>query len=215
MLRLTAFDAGDGTKLLKAADTGDLQGLTDLLAAHVYGGVRNQSGFTPLILAASKNHVKLCEALLPHSRLNAKCFRGGTALTYAAAAGSLEAVRLLLEAKARVAEPTELLDGRPVPHCPPLVEAAARGKSEIVRLLLDGKASPDSFSIHKLVRGQPALRVAAAAGHVETAKMLVEARADVNLDASRGTLFVLLRASFLLVSFVELRLVFVNATSVS
>jgi len=81
---LTLFGIEDTNALLKAAKTGDLQGMNTLLEAGENIETQNTKGKTALMIAASKGHIDIVDLLLLHgANKESKDKNGHTAMTYA------------------------------------------------------------------------------------------------------------------------------------
>lgn len=85
-------------------------------------------------------------------------------------------VKLLLDSGA----PTE--ENKPAEYFNPFVNAVSRKYSEVVKLLLEYGASPN----HYLNDGRTPLHIAVSKGDVETARILLEGKADVNAPLSKN-----------------------------
>lgn len=97
---------------------------------------KNNSDYTPLMLAARSGHEEVVARLLGRADIEAKSTTGWTPLIIAAAEGHTATVKLLLS-KANV-------EARNDSEATALTEAARKGKTETVKLLLEvGKANAD------------------------------------------------------------------------
>ena len=140
---------------------------------------KDDIGFTPLCLAASKGQIGTVKLLLDKgANVNLKTNDGSTALVAAAAGGYSEIVRLLLEKGAKVNEGGKLLYQS---GWTALILVAAHGDIETVKLLLDRGADVNL----KTSVGWTALNQAAGTGKVALAKLLLERGAYI--DAKGGT----------------------------
>eukprot|EP00929_Paragymnodinium_shiwhaense_P048577 TRINITY_DN24541_c0_g1_i1.p1 TRINITY_DN24541_c0_g1~~TRINITY_DN24541_c0_g1_i1.p1 ORF type:complete len:174 (+),score=31.19 TRINITY_DN24541_c0_g1_i1:333-854(+) len=93
-----------------------------------------------------------------------------SALHFAAGGGSVEVVRILLEAKADVKAVA------PTSNETALHSAAQQGHDAVAKMLLEHGAEPNACA----ESGDTALHNACAKGHLEMAKLLVQGGADVN-----------------------------------
>ena len=127
--------------------------------------------------AAGQNDVVTVENLLQRPQDPDVEFVGATPLLIAAARGSMEAVRLLLEAKADKDKP-EALTG-----VSPIYIASCYGHASVVRLLLDVKADMEKLSSQA---GESPMYAAADRGQTEVVRLLLEARADKETANKHG-----------------------------
>ena len=192
---------GDGaTALHWAAHRGDVEAAALLIEAGADVNAANRLGASPLWLAARSGNAPIVEALLEAgANPNVTLRMGETPLMSAARSGNLRAVEMLVDRGAAVnAVEYER-------HQTPLMWAAAQQHADIVRLLaarganvhartrvwdqLENTAGNTNTSgnFRKRHGGSTALLFAARNGHVETARALVEAGADVNDVAAAGT----------------------------
>jgi ankyrin repeat protein len=130
---------GDGTTpLTKAADEGDLDEVTRLLASAEKEGLNHQDadGWTALIWASVAGHASVTDALIAAgANVNLRNSNGGSALMRASQQGHADIVRQLIAAGAEVNAANR--DG-----WSPLVLASGTGRTEIVRDLLAAGADP-------------------------------------------------------------------------
>jgi ankyrin len=198
----------DGTTALHWAVQRDDREMTDLL---IRGGARvtarTREGVTPLQLAAINGNSTIVDRLIkagadPNGALTPA---GDTALMMAARTGKTDAVRVLVEAGANV-NARESWGGTT-----PLMWAVSEGHADAVRLLIaqgaDVKARSNFVAaangrgfegrtpiadkadakVEEFASGWlTPLMLAAREGNVETARILVEAGADVNALAGDG-----------------------------
>ena len=198
------------TALIFAAAKGHFEIARLLLEAGADKDLRGEFGYTALMLAAKTGYVEVARLLLeadadrdlelPHS--------GDTALLLATEAGNVELAWLLVEAGADKSLRGEFGTA--------LTLATKSGHMEIVRLLLEAGADTDSrvvlgaksececlvFENGRSVVGKlrdkdfgvelglTALMLAAKMGHVEMARLLLEAGADKDLRGVFGNTFI-------------------------
>jgi len=192
---------GDGaTALHHAAHRDDLDAASLLLGAGAAVSVANQLGATPLWLAARNGSAAMARHLLEAGAdADAPLTMGETPVMTAARSGDLETVRLLL---AHGAEVNAVEHER---QQSALMWAVAQRHSAVAQLLIDhgadvhartavwdqlentaGNTNPIG-NYRKLNGASTPLHFAARHGDVHTARVLVDAGADVNYTAADGT----------------------------
>lgn len=136
---------------------------------------------SPLHLAVIGDHLGVMEALVRAGAASDRaytgetdknCMQGETPLSTAARKGTLEAVKMLVQAGASLEKADST--GLTAICC-----AAGGGHTEIVRFLVENGASVDHTSVY----GMTPLACACKSGHFETIKVLVDAGSDL-LEAS-------------------------------
>mmetsp|Transcript_18676 Transcript_18676/g.60380 ORF Transcript_18676/g.60380 Transcript_18676/m.60380 type:complete len:881 (-) Transcript_18676:1194-3836(-) len=195
------------TALMNAAENGTAS-TVKLLATHgAQPDATSSAGFTPLIVAAAGGHTEACAALLDFgANVSADHAEGVDALMYAAAGGHLETVKLLLDKGADpkkqhahggsafveaatfgAVDVVKLLaekGAEPLLHdkegVNALMAAASQGKVDATRYLLDEYFTSKELFDVAADSGGTALMFAAAGGHLECTKMLIEKGGDVN-----------------------------------
>ena len=187
--------AGDGMTALHWAAHHDDAGLVDrLLTAGANVGALNRYGVSPLAIAALNGNAVIVERLLrAGADPNARQAEGETALMTASRSGSLKAVRALLDQKADVNAKDEWRQQTA------LMWAAAEGHSDVVRELLtrgadhtarSKEASGGRRAPRPAATGTPqgfsAVQFAVRNGHLETARILLDAGASVSERTSGG-----------------------------
>ncbi|PPK88710.1 beta-lactamase regulating signal transducer with metallopeptidase domain [Neolewinella xylanilytica] len=193
--------------LMHAIYDGDLEMVKYLLEKVNDLSQTDERGFTPLMAAASENHVDVAKLLIERGADVNQVHRQWTALIEAADEGSLEVAELLLDNGASVnfdggsgrsasvmaaseghLNVLQLLEARGAylgdggGKLSPLHAAAHEGHKEIVRYLLDQGVEVD----HRDGWGQTALMFAAEERHTEVVSMLLEAGADPELKDVNG-----------------------------
>jgi len=205
---IEAMDQEGLTALMNAAENGTESTVAMLIQHGAQVDAASNAGFTPLIVAAAGGHSKACALLLDKDPtiISKTHSEGVDALMYAAAGGHAETVKLLLE---RGADPKRLhahggsafmeaatfgsvdvmkiliqagadpllIDDDGVTA---LMSAASQGKFDATTFL----AGPEYFGTTYLDlaadSGGTAMMFAAAGGHLDCVKLLVEKGADVN-----------------------------------
>jgi ankyrin repeat protein len=166
----------------------------------------NQAGATPLIVAASLNHVEICNFLIDNNAdLNATSASGSTALQFAALKGQLDLVKKLIEKGAKVnvwnnqgrnsihyaafsgnIELFKYLEGKGLDMAPATADggtmlhwACYGGNIEMVKYLLNRE-----FSLKSVDKdGNSVLHWASIGNNLEMLKFLVDEKGmDVRMD---------------------------------
>jgi len=133
-----------------------------LLARGADVNARENSGWTPLLWAANKGHVKLAEMLLARGAdVNARANDGTTPLQTAACYDHRDLAQLLLASKANV-------NAKDANGNTPLHTSAYRGYKDVAELLLDNGADVDAVTNN----GTTPLHWAVIRGHNDVAEML-------------------------------------------
>ncbi len=169
-LRDVPFEAHD---FLAAAADGDA-GLVELfLDAGMPASTRDRYGTSALLEAARANRPAVLALLLARGAKPGEAQGGEPPLAGAAEAGSLDAVRVLLEAGA---DPDQAADPAKGPGGTPLQRACAAESWAAARLLLEAGSSP-SLAAPSLA---PPLVLASESGHSPTVALLLAKGADPN-----------------------------------
>ena len=191
----------DGATPLHWAVRRDDAGAVDLLLrAGADAGAANNYGVTPLSLACINRNADMVGKLLAAGAdPNAATSMGETVLMTCAGTGSVEAVRALLDHGAANINATEASQGQTT-----LMWAVAQGYPEVARLLLERGASVEARTRSRSLLvsleggtggtdpgqvrlgGFTPLLFAARQGGVESARLLLDAGADVNDAAPDG-----------------------------
>lgn len=206
---VNALDGAGVSALGLAVSSGDTALVDRLLKAHANPNLANALGVTPLFVAIENGSDELARMLLDSGAdPNVAQVNGETPLMVAVRNGEVEIVRMLLAKKAKV-NAAEKQFGQTA-----LMMAA--GRPEIVKMLLakraDVKAKTKGWDVKNVIYtpatgtlgltgipwnndgtytakmgGTTALLFATQRGDLESAKLLVEAGADVNQAAADGT----------------------------
>lgn len=170
-LGLPNWDANGDGPLNIAARRGDEQ-IIDLLLQtryHSQVSLRGSDGLTPLESAIVGNFRGIIKKLLVYNR---------DTLYHAVMTSQCEVLHVILEADSTLLNYDWFLIQKP------LACAAEAGKTEVVSLLLDKGAGINSRDFDP--RAASPLWMAAARGHLDTVKVLVERGADLELTANEG-----------------------------
>lgn len=161
---------------LQAAELGNRAAVGLFLDAGVHPEIRNEQGWTPLMLAAFNGHEESVALLLKH---HADVFvgdsGGNTALHWAAFAGHVGCAQKLLEQHADV-------NARNSQSYTPLLQAVSRRHLSVVMLLINHGANLNMVNRE----GNTALHKAAAAGYAEIIRPLLEQGADLSIKNLQG-----------------------------
>ena len=161
---------------LQAAESGNLAIAGLFLDAHAGTEIRNERGWTELMLAAFYGHNETVELLLKHgANIFAVDSGGNTALHWAAFAGHVSCAKLLLENHADV-------DARSSFGWTPLLQATTRQHLAMVMLLINHGANLNIAAQD----GDTALHKAAAAGYAEIIRPLLARLADTSIKNLDG-----------------------------
>ncbi|CAE7350996.1 ANK1 [Symbiodinium natans] len=160
----------DGAGTLFLACRGDHLDTVKLLLEHRTSPDLPEHGQAiPLIVAASMGTVEASRLLLEARADPTKKSDREGAFFKAAAAGSMEMVKMMLEFDLDKAEA--------------LLAAASRNQTEVASLVLEARADPNKAYD---VTGTTPLALAAKEGHMEASRLLLRARADLNLPTPHG-----------------------------
>lgn len=161
---------------LQAAEMGDRAAVGLFLDGGVGSEVRNERGWTPLMLAAFNGHPEVIELLLKHGAdVYSNDLGGNSALHWAAFSGHVDCAQALLDEHADV-------DARNNFGWTPLLQATARRHLEVVMLLINRGANLNLCASD----GNTALHKAAASGYVEIIRPLLAHDADTHLKNLEG-----------------------------
>lgn len=161
---------------LQAAESGQRAVLSTFLEAKISPELRNERGWTALMLASYYGHEQTVTLLLKHgASVHATDSGGNTALHWAAFNSHVNCARLLINYHADV-------DARNSFGWTPLLQATTRRHLEIVMLLINHGANPNIVAKD----GDTALHKAAASGYAEIIRPLLAHQADTALKNMSG-----------------------------
>lgn len=161
---------------LQAAESGNLAVVGLFLDANVGTEIRNERGWTELMLAPFYGHHETVGLLLEHgANIFAIDSGANTALHWAAFSGHVSCARLLVEHHADV-------DARSNSGWNPLLQATTRRHLEMVMLLINHRSDPNIAAQD----GNTALHKAAAAGYTEIIRSLLACQADTSVKNLNG-----------------------------
>ena len=179
---------GGYTPLLVASKNGSLAVIQALLDGGSDPNVATTNGTTPVMFAAASGHADAVRLLLDRgARVDARDAKGKSALTFAAADGRTDAINVLTKRGADVAVTTKVVDLYAVGRND-LAEAApgAAPAPGAIPAPAKGPQIPGvtrRYLLSELVGmqgGFTPLLMASRQGHVDAAKALIAAGADVN-----------------------------------
>lgn len=160
-------------EILKAANAGDTKAVAGFLSKGLDPDTTDKMGNTLLMIAAVQGHEALAKMLIERKASVAKRSPAGdTALNLASLKGHLGIVKMLVEHRAPISQP----------GWAPLHYAAFEGRTDVVKYLLEKGAEKDALAPN----GYSALLLAMRNGHMEAARELLYADADVNIKGARG-----------------------------
>ena len=179
LMSKTGFSA-----LIIASAHGHVGAVDYLIEAGANVDAVHDNKVTALMYAAASGHVDVMKSLIEKGKasVDIKHTNGGTALLEAATGGMDEAMKVLVENGAEI----DFTDDDGVT---PLMAIAAQGKVDGQTLILDGlkkKKSGDELKKHINMlsySGGSSVMFAAAGGHVDAAKQLMELGADIKAIA--------------------------------
>lgn len=160
----------------EAAETGNRTAVALFIEAQSNTEIRDNRGWTPLMMAAFKGHNEIVGLLIQHEAdVNAVDLGGNSALHWAAFGGDTACAKQLIEHHGKINACNNF-------GWTPLMQAVARNHREVVALLVDSGANLDKAAND----GYTALHKAAASGYSEIVKLLLEKGADKSLETVEG-----------------------------
>ncbi len=159
----------------------DVARVRKLLSEGANPNSRDTDGTTPLIIASFRTDVEIVKLLIDSGAdVNAQDRYNNTPLIQAVRGGSKEIISLLIEKGAAVNVPNKSI----------LIEAISAFENlEIVKFLLDHGADVNGVSMvtnSSISPKSTPLMVAAERGYLDTVKLLLANKADVNIRNERG-----------------------------
>lgn len=159
-----------------AVESGNRAAVALFIEAQSNTEIRDNRGWTPLMMAAFKGHDEIVDLLLQHNAdVNALDLGGNSALHWAAFGGHFSCAKRLIRNHAGI-------DVRNNFGWTPLIQATARNHLEVVALLIDSGANLDTAADD----GYTALHKAAVSDYCEIVELLIEQGADKNARTSDG-----------------------------
>ncbi|OGT38463.1 MAG: hypothetical protein A3K00_07415 [Gallionellales bacterium RIFOXYD2_FULL_52_7] len=160
----------------EATETGNRTAVALFMEAKINTEIRDNRGWTPLMMAAFNGHEEIIGLLIQHGAdVNALDSGGNSALHWAAFGGHISCAKQLVQHHAKI-------DARNNFGWTPLMQATARNHPGIVALLVDSGVNLDAAADD----GYTALHKAAASGYSEIVQLLLEQGADKNVKTSDG-----------------------------
>ena len=160
-------------QLIKEVDKGDANAVAILLDKGLDPNYLDKNGSTLLMIASMQGHEAVVKLLLSRNADEARRGPGGdTALMLACLKGRLGTVKLLVDKGAQISQP----------GWAPLHYAAFEGRAEVARYLLEKGAAKDALAPN----GYTPLLLAMLGGHMDAARELLYADADVRIKGQRG-----------------------------
>lgn len=161
---------------MQAAEMGDRAAVGLFLEGGVGTEIRNERGWTPLMLASFSGQLEVVELLLKHDAdVYSTDLGGNSALHWAAFSGHVDCAQRLIEQHADV-------DARNNFGWTPLLQATARRHLEVVMLLINHGANLNLCASD----GNTALHKAASSGYTEIIRPLLAHHADTTLKNLDG-----------------------------
>lgn len=161
---------------LRATEDGNRSAVGLFLEAGEYTEIRDERGWTPLMIAAFNGRDEVLDLLLEHgAAVNATDQGGNAALCWAAYAGHANCAKLLIMHGAHT-------DVRNSLGLTPLLQATAHRHLSVVLLLIDAGADLDAMDRER----QTALHIATAAGYAEIVRALLRNKANMGIKNQAG-----------------------------
>lgn len=172
LLLLTIFllSACASTNIYQTINKGDDEKALKMLKKDPNYDKRNNMGFTPLHLAATKGLSKTTKLLVEKGAdINAKTFYGRTPFMLALRNGHSSLAKYLLN------QGTKLTSNYKDTH--PILDASYTNNTDIAKAILDTGVSANRSN----KKGEAGIHIATIRGHQEVIKVLLQNGADINL----------------------------------
>lgn len=162
--------------LFEAAETGNRTAVALFIGAQNNIEIRDNRGWTPLMIAAFKGRDEIVGLLIQHDAdVNALDLGGNSALHWAAFGGHTSCAKQLVEHHAKINVGNNF-------GWTPLMQATARNHPGVVSLLIDSGVNLDKAADD----GYTPLHKAAASGYGEIVRLLLDRGADKNIATKDG-----------------------------
>lgn len=159
-----------------AAESGNRAAVALFIEAKISTEIRDNRGWTPLMLAAFRGSDEVVRLLIQHDAdVNALDMAGNSALHWAAVGGHVVCATQLIQHHARI-------DLHNMLGWTPLMQATARNHADIITLLINSGANLDAAAND----GQTSLHIASASGYDEIVRLLLAQGADKTLKNGDG-----------------------------
>ena len=190
------LSSGLAISIIEAAKKGNIEVVKLLLKENTDVNIRNEDGWTALMLASHNGHMQVIEVLLKENAdVNIQSEKGMTALMLASRYGHTQIVELLIKENADVNDQDK--EGWTA-----LMIASRYGHTQIVELLIKENAD---VNIQK-EDGWTALMLASRYGHTQIVELLLKENADVNIQKEDGWTTLMLASRYGHTQIVELLL---------
>ena len=172
----------------KAARTGNLSVLEQMLKSGIDVHLRDSKGNTALVIASGRGQVDVMAMLLSvgasvEDATVGGLFDGKSCLMWASSQGRVEAVRVLIQAGAQV---NRMINKAVFQGKTAIQWASSQGHANVVLVLFAAGADVDSAAASGNFQGKTALSWACSQGRLEAARTLLDAGANVHAADGEG-----------------------------